>query len=246
MRQRGVLGWWRRIKRRRFDNVDFPEAYREILEEHVAFYNELGIESQATLQTMVLAFIHEKYFVGAQGLVVTDTHRVVIAAAAARLVLGLDLSYYDRLTEIVIYEGDYRHKDREGIILGEAHTWGTVVLSWSAVLRGVKNPDDGHDTAIHEFAHVLDVGSGAFDGTPILRADEDYKVWGETLGAHFVKLRGRGPRRRSLLRQYGATNEAEFFAVATEAFFEKPEQMRARAPELYDELARFYGRDPKS
>lgn len=236
----------RRLKRRRFEKMPFPEAYREILNEHVAFYRELSGESQEKLHKLILAFVDEKYFVGAQGLVVTDTHRVVIAAAASRLVLGLDLSYYDRLTEIVVYEGDYRHKDVEGIILGEAHTWGTVVLSWAAVVRGIENPHDGLDTAVHEFAHVLDVASGAFDGTPKLRADEHYKVWGETLSAQFVKLRKGGPRRRTLLRQYGATNEAEFFAVATEAFFEKPEQMRARAPELYDELARFYGRDPKS
>lgn len=240
-----MLGWYRRWRRRRFDDAPFPEAWREHLEADVAFYRALPEASRRRLERDVLAFVDEKHFIGAQGFEIDDRVRVVVAAAAARLTLGLDLSYYDRLTEIVVYGYDYTHADKDGAVLGEAHTWGTVVLSWPAVLRGLSNPDDGHDTATHEFAHVLDVADGAFDGTPNLRAHEHYRAWGEVMHAHFERLRGRRRRRRQLLRDYGATNEAEFFAVATEAFFEKPAQMRASAPKLYAELARFYGVDPK-
>jgi Mlc titration factor MtfA (ptsG expression regulator) len=98
---------------------------------------------------------------------IDDTVRVVISACAVRLVLHRDLSYFNRLTEIVVYPHDYRHKDDGGRILGEAHHWGTVVLSWPAVIHGAGNPDDGHATAAHEFAHVLDRAGGAFDGTPV-------------------------------------------------------------------------------
>ena len=239
-----MFGWWRQWRRGRFENAPFPEAWQRYLDEDVAFYEGLPTADQKRLRRDVLAFVDEKHFIGAQDFAIDDRVRVVIAAAAARLALGLSLSVYDRLTEIVVYGTDYRHPDREGIVLGEAHTWGTVVLSWPAVLSGLRNPDDGHDTATHEFAHVLDVASGDFNGTPNLRAPEHYRVWGQVMSAHFLRLRSRGPRRRALLRQYGATNEAEFFAVATEAFFEKPDAMKDRAPDLYAELTRFFGRDP--
>lgn len=240
-----MLGWYRRWRRRRFAAAPFPEAWRAHLEADVAFYPALSPEVRRRLERDILAFVDEKHFIGAQGFEVDDRVRVVVAAAAARLTLGLDLSFYDRLTEILIYGYDYTHADKDGIVLGEAHTWGTVVLSWPAVLRGLANADDGHDTATHEFAHVLDVADGAFDGTPNLRAHEHYRPWADVMHEHFERLRARGSRKRPLLRDYGATNEAEFFAVATEAFFEKPAQMKDRAPELYAELARFYGVEPK-
>jgi Mlc titration factor MtfA (ptsG expression regulator) len=109
---------------------------------------------------------------------------------------------------------------------------------------GLRNPRDGHDTATHEFAHVLDRGDGRFDGTPELRASADYAPWAEVMSHHFLELRERSPRQRRVLRDYGATNEAEFFAVATETFFEKGRQLRERAPDLYEELRRFYRCDP--
>jgi Mlc titration factor MtfA (ptsG expression regulator) len=239
-----VLGLYRRWRRGRIARRPFPEAWRAHLDTHVAFARRLSPRERARLEGDVQAFVHEKHFEGAQGFMVDDRVKVVIAAAAARLVLGLDLSLYDRLTEIVVYGTDYTHQGMDGVVYGEAHTFGTVVLSWPAVLRGLENPGDGHDTALHEFAHVMDVADGAFDGTPNLHALDDYRPWAQVMERHFVALRRAGPRRRALLRQYGATNEAEFFAVATEAFFEKPEQMKARAPDLYAELVRFYRRDP--
>lgn len=239
-----MLGWWRRLRRRRFQQATFPQQWLVYLQEEAPFYAQLSPQQQFKLQRHILAFVDEKVFIGAQGFEITPRVQVVIAAAAGRLVLGLNMSFYDRLTEIVVYAGDYTHADKDGIVMGEAHTWGTVVLSWDAVQRGLQNPDDGHDTALHEFAHVLDVAGGSFDGTPRLRADEHYRVWGEVMSEHFLRLRKRGPHRRALLRQYGATNEAEFFAVATEAFFEKPEQMQDKAPQLFEELSRFYGLRP--
>jgi Mlc titration factor MtfA (ptsG expression regulator) len=119
-----------------------------------------------------------------------------------------------------------------------------VILSWESVLAGLSNPRDGRDTAAHEFAHVLDRADGAFDGTPALRKYSHYRAWAAVMDEHFQGLRRGRPHERKVLDDYGALNEAEFFAVATESFFEKPRQMKAKTPELYEELRRFYGWDP--
>ena len=235
---------FRSCRRRRLAKRPFPPEWIAHLEKNVPFFRGLDGDRRERYLRLLKVFAWEKHFFGAGGLEMTDEIRVVVSAAAVRLILDLDLSYYNRLTEIVVYPYVYRHPDQEGAILGEAHTFGTVVLSWPAVLSGVRNPRDGHDTAIHEFAHVLDVADGSFDGTPRLHGGEDYRPWAEVMTKHYFALRRGGRRRRKVLRAYGATNEAEFFAVATEAFFEKPRQMKKLSPELYEELRRFYGSDP--
>jgi Mlc titration factor MtfA (ptsG expression regulator) len=207
-------------------------------------YRRLPPALQARLRDLLKVFAWEKTFIGAGGLEVTDEMRVVISASAARLVLHLGLGYYDRLTEIVVYPFIFRHPESDEALLGEAHAWGVVVLSWPAVLQGIRNPDDGHDTASHEFAHVLDRADGAFDGTPRLHSRSLYRPWAQILSRHYLKLRRGDREERKVLRDYGATNEAEFFAVATESYFEKPRQMRTHAPDLYRELQELYGGDP--
>jgi Mlc titration factor MtfA (ptsG expression regulator) len=119
-----------------------------------------------------------------------------------------------------------------------------VVLSWPAVLEGLRRPCDGHDTALHEFAHVLDRASGAFDGTPVLDNRRDYQSWARVFSTSFQALRSGQWRERMVLRDYGAENEAEFFAVAVEAFFERPALMRRLLPELYAELRKYFRFDP--
>ncbi len=218
------------------------EGWLDILTRRVPFFARLDAELRSEFLNLLKAFVAEKVFIGARGMEITDEVRVVVAAAAVRLVLHLDLSYYDRLTEIVVYPFDYTH-DGEGAVFGEAHTWGTVVLSWPAVLSGFDNPRDGHDTALHEFAHVLDIADSSFDGAPELRASADYQPWAEVLSRHYTRLVARQKPERDVLRAYGATNPAEFFAVATEAFFEKSTQMKRETPELYGQLYRFYGFD---
>ncbi len=243
---RPMFGFIRNWKRKKLKQKPFPPEWVGILDRHLPFYEDLDDEDREIFHTHLKIFVWEKIFIGAKGLEVTDEHRVVISAAAVRLIQNLDISYYDRLTEIVVYPHDYTHKDTTGVILGEAHSWGIVVLSWPAVLRGLHNPCDGWDTASHEFAHVLDRDGGAFDGTPVLRADGHYSAWADVMALHYEKLKGGSNRERRVMRDYGATNEAEFFAVATEAFFEKSTEMKRLTPELYEELKQFYGVDPVS
>lgn len=239
-----MFGFIRRYRRQRIMAEPLAPGWVDILHQYVPFYGRLNSALKDHFLGDLKVFASEKTFIGVQGLELTDVHRVVIAAAAVRLTLHLNVSFYDDLTEIVVYPYDYKHPDGDDMILGEAHSFGTVVLSWPAVMRGLENPCDGHDTALHEFAHVLDKGSGTFNGTPNLRATEDYRPWGEVLSRHYDRLRENKGRERKVLRMYGATNEAEFFAVATESFFEKPVQMKRYTPDLYEELQRFYGFDP--
>lgn len=221
-----------------------PQPWIGILEERVPFFHDLKEPLRQRFLDRLKIFVWEKAWIEAGGMEIDDEVKVVVSAAAVRLGLYLDDSIYDRLSELVIYPSHYHHPDGDAVVFGEAHAWGTVVLSWDAVLGGLSNPDDGHDTATHEFAHVLDRNSGSFNGTPQLHARGDYRSWALVLDHHFQRLRNRKQVERRVLRDYGATNEAEFFAVATESFFEKPEQMLERTPELYEQLRRFYGFDP--
>ena len=237
----GLLG---KLRRWQLARRPIPEKWLTILEENVPFYPLISGAMRQHFLEMLKIFIWEKCFIGAGGMVITDEVRVVIAACAVRLVLHLDLSYYDRLSEIVVYPYVYRHLDEEIAILGEARNWGTVVLSWPAVLQGLASPKSGHETATHEFAHVLDRADGVFDGTPKLRARADYRPWAEIMSRHYLSLRKGDPLEGRVLRQYGAINEAEFFAVATESYFERPQLMKDLMPDLYTELQTFYGEDP--
>ncbi len=238
----GLLDWWRR---RRARALPFSDAWREVLGRCVPFYARLGADARARFEDKLKVFLHTKHFIGAGGLEVDEEMKVVVSAAAARLVMNLPGEHFQRLTEILIYPGAYHHGDRDRVVLGEAHKWGTVVLAWDAVRAGLANSQDGHDTALHEFAHVLDVADGAFDGTPVLESHAAYAPWAQVMTREFVRMRGKKAlRRKGVLRRYGATNEAEFFAVATETFFEKPRQMKEKHPELYEVLRDHYEVDP--
>lgn len=235
-----MLGWW---FRRRARKQPFPVAWRAILEEKVPAYRRLDGPARARFEDKLKVFALTKHFIPAGGMVIDDRVKVLVSAAAARLTLNLPDEHFARLTEIVVYPSHYKHPggDDGQVIFGEAHHFGTMVLSYDAVTSGITNEGDGHDTTLHELAHVLDAADGAFDGTPIL-AVTGYAPWARIMSRAFLKLRdGKG---KNVIRGYGATNEAEFFAVATETFFEKPVQLRKRQPELYQVLCEYYKTDP--
>ncbi|AKI99186.1 hypothetical protein ATI61_106561 [Archangium gephyra] len=237
-------GLLRTLQRHRLRRRPFPPGWLDFLARRVPFFRELPTELRPRFLELLKLFAWEKEFIGAGGFTITDEVRVVVSATAVRLVVHLDFSYYDRLREVIVYPDAFRIPDRTGVVLGEAKNWGTVILSWQSVLAGLADPRDGHSTATHEFAHVLDREDGAFDGTPELRQYSHYRAWAAVMGEHFHKLREGQSAERQVLDDYGGLNEAEFFAVATESFFEKPRQMREKTPELYAELKRFYGWDP--
>jgi len=237
------MGLINSIKRYLAGRKPFVDEWRDIVREWFPGYDELADEERARFDKHLKLFLHTTHFFGAGELEVTEEMKVIVAASAARIARNLPFDVYERLTEVVLYPASYRHPERHAEILGEAHHWGTLVLSWDAVRKGVRTGNDGHDTAVHEFAHVLDIADGWFDGTPQLERGADYESWSRVMAHHFHELQqqtlGRG-----VLREYGATNEAEFFAVATEAFFEKPKKLKRKAPELYEQLQNYYQIDP--
>jgi MtfA peptidase len=130
-------------------------------------------------------------------------------------------------------------------LLGEAHLRGPVILTWDSVLRGSVHPEFGHNVVYHEFAHQLDMQDGRGDGTPPLASREQYARWVEVCTREYTALRERiAQGEPTFLDPYAGTDESEFFAVATEHFFDQPEAMRARHPELYQVLRDFYRQDP--
>lgn len=237
----GPIRWW---IRRGLAQKPFPAQWATILTKYPALGGAWIAGQEPRYHHWIQIFLREKTFVAAGGYTIDDETRVVIAATAIRLILNLDLSYYDRLSEVIVYPDHFKIPNTQGAVLGEARAWGTVILSWQAVISGLQNDKDGHDTATHEFAHILDREAGAFDGTPELRSFGHYLPWAKVMGQNFLSLKQRKRKQRKVLRSYGAQNEAEFFAVATEAFFEKPHQMKKRTPDLYQQLSQFYGFDP--
>lgn len=239
-----MFSWIRRWRRARLERRPLPAAWREYLEKEVPFYLHYSEAERAVFLRLLKVFVAEKHWTGGGGATVSEEMKVVIGACAVRLVLKLGLSSYDRLSEIIVYPYNFQDPETGEETYGEALDFGVVVLSWPAVLAGLARSGEGVDTASHEFAHVLDNVEGAFDGTPRLRNADDYRRWAAVMSAHFLNLqRGRG-RASRFIDDYGAVDEAEFFAVASEAFFERGEEMKKVLPDLYGELRRFYGYDP--
>jgi Mlc titration factor MtfA (ptsG expression regulator) len=214
------------------------------IEKHLGFYRELTPELRRAFDHLLPRFLGRIDFYGAPGFEVTDEMRAVIGGAAVRLVLRLGLRHYERLTEVVVHPADYLWPDREEPLSGEAQEWGSVVLSWDAVLEGFDDPESGVNTAYHEFAHALDRATGEFDGTPNLHRRSDYADWTRVMTREFEALRKGKRRSLRVLDDYGAESSAEFFAVATEAFFSWPEVLEEELPELYGILAKFFRQDP--
>ena len=233
---------WRRSRLRK---QPVPQEWLLALDRYVPFFAELKPDERARMLSDMQVFLAEKYFFGAGGLTVTADMPVVVAAAALRLVLHLDVSYYDRLTEIVLYPSGFHNPHDDEDRDGEAHDWGIVVLAWDAVVEGLADPNDGYNTVFHEFAHVLDRADGSFDGTPRLHRAADYPQWAAVMEREYQRVRALEGTALHPLDDYAGENEAEFFAVSTEAFFERPDELAREAPDLFAELAKFYRTDPR-
>ncbi|MFT5291742.1 MAG: Mlc titration factor MtfA (ptsG expression regulator) [Planctomycetota bacterium] len=247
---------FRSWRRRRATARPFPNEWDEILVRNFPADAMLPSDDRIELRRRVQVFLAEKNFEGLGGLELTDEVRVTIAAQACLLLLHRGEDHYAGLYSILVYPAAYSAPSRtissNGIVTeggqarqGEAWAHGAIVLSWDNVLRGGADPRDGHNVVLHEFAHALDTQDRHADGMPPLPSRSMYAPWVNVLGAEYRQLQDKVARRhRTVLDPYGATNPAEFFAVATETFFEKPRQLKSKHPELYAELAGFYRQDP--
>lgn len=231
-----------------------PAHAEAVLRRNVPVYRRMSAELRAQLQRMVVQFLHQKKFLGCEGLVVTDEMAVTIAGQACLLLLNRPSKVYPLLHTIMVYPSAFVANRAQvgpgGVVtpgrqsmLGESWDDGRVVLSWDDVLH---SGFDGHNIVLHEFAHQLDSESGRANGAPYLGNPASYSEWAEVLSRDFQHLRMNAMyRQHSVLDHYGATNPAEFFAVATEAFFEKPYEVAQHHPQLYGEFLKYYRVDPR-
>lgn len=249
---------FKKRRRRRWRNEPLPDAWIAIIDRNVPYYQHLTSDERLELHGHIQVFLHEKKFEGCGGLEMTDEIRVTITAQACILLLHRDTDYFPLMRTILVYPHHYfAYAKRQlpgGVVqegvqgrLGESWNRGPIVLSWDDVLRGAADPNDGHNVVFHEFAHELDGESGAVDGAPDLKDRTRYTAWARVMSKEYRRLlREVAQNQRHLIDAYGATSPSEFFAVVTEAFFEKPGQLRARHPQLYDQLKSFYRQDPAS
>jgi len=252
-----MFGWLADHRRKRAA-APFPSEWTAILERNVAHWRMLSGDERAHLGRLVEAFVEEKSWEGCGGLVLTDEIEVTIAALACLLVLGLDHALYRNVQSILVYPSTVvAPGSRSGFagglaverpavpILGQAMARGPVLLVWDAVRHDAIHPEKGHNVVYHEFAHKLDMLDGWADGVPPLAGRERHAHWVEVCTREFRELERRAESGEStLLDAYGSTSLSEFFAVATELFFDRPLSMRAHHAELYAVLQDFYRQDP--
>ncbi|MFI2810645.1 M90 family metallopeptidase [Microbulbifer sp. M83] len=248
-----------------------PSAYRH-LQSALPFYSALAPEAQRELCANVSLFLHDKEFVGCDGLRITDEMRLCVAAWACLLLTGRQNRCYPALRTVLLYPDTYvaRETHFEGAIEmtaasareGESHYLGPVVLSWADIEEDLLHPQQGRNVIVHEFAHKLDEEDGVYDGRPLFTDNESGRNWAPVFREEYERLRHQVIRQEkktgtgntgsdeaaggqaSILDPYGAQSPAEFFAVASESFFSIPVELRDHHGKLYAELRAFYHLDP--
>ncbi len=248
--------WQRRRRARRLRRFRIPAARWRRVERQALTRYGLNVRERTRLHELASLFLRTKTIVGADGLQVNEVMRGVIAAQACLLILNLDLSDYDGVHEIIVYPGSFMvaHEvvDESGVVhvepralTGEAWGEGPLILGWADARPDVQGSGTGHNVILHEFAHKLDMNNGVANGMPPLHAGMDRRAWTAAFSAAFERLQTRlRHHHKTVLDPYAAENPAEFFAVATEAFFETPRALKRACPEVYDQLRRYYRQDP--
>ncbi len=268
-----MFGFLKNRRRQRLMQTPLPVAWQEFINRNAPLCARLPAPLRTELEGRIQVFLAEKEFEGCAGQAITDEVRVTVAALACLLLLNRENDYYPRMGSILVYPNAFRvkrrHVDERGFEseveeenLGEAWERGSVILSWEDALIDAREPDDGFNVALHEFAHQLDMEDGWPNGTPLLTAKELYQRWQIVMTREYEALRKNAaalehvsvaewewefrPRHEhvDVLDVYGAEDPAEFFAVATEAFFEDARRLKTRHSELYALLSDYYCLDP--
>lgn len=236
-----MFSWFRKAK----PDIDgrLPAEWLGVLQQNVWQYRWLPAERRERLHQVVAAMVARRRWEGGGGLEVTEEMKVTVAGVAALLTLGYDELYtYEKLPSIVMYPTGY--STPEGDRLGEAWHRGPIVLSWVDTLSSARRAGRGNNLVLHEFAHHVDGLDGEMDGRPSL-AHDARRRWERVIHLEYDRLVARSRRSEvTLLDHYGASNHAEFFAVSTECFFERPHDMKGEHPELFELLGGFYQQDP--
>jgi len=254
-----MFHWTRDARRTELRKKPFPPEWEALVRLNLGHYSLLDDAERDELHATMQVFVEEKQWEGCGGLDLTDEIRVTVAAEACLLQLGLPHDYYRNVESILVYPSTVVLPERQtGVfesagspvngaipILGQAVAKGPVILVWDAVRHGARHPEQGHNVVYHEFAHKLDMLDGTADGTPPMRDSAELAEWVVVCSHEFLRLRKLEEQgHTTFLDSYGAKNEAEFFAVATEEFFDRPIALKNHAPNLYHVLSDYYRQDP--
>lgn len=250
---RPLIVKWRR---NHLKHLPVSPLWQAIITQNLPIYDSLSLDERKRLQGHIQVFLAEKQFIGCRGLQVTEEMKITIAAVACLLLLNERGSYFSKLRSILVYpstylvqeksyRGNYVVEENWVARLGESWTTDQVVLSWEQIQQDTRNWQDGHNLIIHEFAHQLDQEDGKAEGVPILSKNLDYSLWAKVMTQEYQQLyRDVKQGIKTVIDGYGLTNPAEFFAVATETFFEKPHQLQKKHPALYRLLQSYYQINP--
>ena len=236
-----------RARRRRIEiSQPFPPHWRSLLDEQLPLYRRLPAELRASLEPLVRGFLADIEFVGCQGFEITDEVRLIISTQACLLIVGYGLGAYEALRSVLVYPDEFvveeRDEDEAGVVTegeralsGQTFETARIILSWRDVLESGSGKDI-YNVVLHEFAHHLDHSVGGTLSAPASNdvLEREYEALCDAVD--------RGEE--TLIDPYGAEHMEEFFAVATETFFEAPELLREWHPRLYDELRRVYRLNP--
>ncbi len=242
------LRQWRRqriIRRSTISSGSWDEAIRQL-----PLLDHLSEEEHNRLRDLAIVFLHEKSFIGAHDLVVSEDMQLLIALQACLPILHLGIDWYSGWTTIIVYPAGFAPKrdvvDEYGLVhtvehevIGEAWQRGPVILSWED--SETAGTLDGHNVVIHEFVHKLDMLNGAADGFPPQHEHSHVRAWSDTFTAAYGDFQAHP---KPGLNRYGATAPAEFLAVLSEVFFENPGLLNETYPEVYEALSLFFKQDP--
>ncbi|WP_299076057.1 M90 family metallopeptidase [uncultured Ruegeria sp.] len=226
----------------------------DLIESHVPIVRRLPPDLRAKLDGKVNLFLDQVNFFGCDGLEVTEEMQLSVAAQASLLVANNDM-WYDNLTTILIYPNAFKSRqskhsgyvvtEKEVIRTGESWNRGPVILSWAHSQQGAMNDHDGQNVVFHEFAHQIDDLSGSTNGVPVLSRGQSFDEWESVfLTAYNAHVRAVETGQPVVIDPYGAEGHEEFFAVAVEVFFEKPQALKQENPEVYEQLEKLFHLDP--
>lgn len=214
-----------------------------ILIEKVSFYNSLSLDDKTKFKTKIIEFLNDVKITGIE-VAVDDTDRILVAASAIIPIFGFPDWKYKNISEVLLYPNSFNEnfetkgKDRRILgMVGEGGMNGTMILSKPALINGFLNETDKRNTAIHEFVHLIDKTDGEIDGIPEQLLGKQYTIpWVNLMAEKITEIN----QNQSDINPYGATNKAEFFAVVSEYFFERPQLLQKKHPALYELLEQIF------
>ncbi len=239
-----IYTYRQRVEKKKIADYQLPAEAETILGLYVDFYKKLDATQKALFRERVRDFLARTRITGVKDTIVEDIDRVLIAAGAIIPIFAFAGWRYNNVDEVLVYATTFSQsfetmgEDRNILgMVGYGPLNGKVLLSQQAVRRGFLYPADGRNTVLHEFSHLLDKADGGIDGVPeYLLGKEHIAPWIQYMRAEIERLR----KEDTGINPYAATNEAEFFAVMSEYFFEKPAELQQHHPELYTMLARIF------